>query len=129
MITKTGVFICPSCRGVVRSDGPVEDGVTCGECQHEFGKPGDPSDTKAIKVPGGMPKPKESRIVRNLTGKKSAPSRSGLVIERKPVPSKTLDSAIEEADVKDRDSDEEEGETEQAINLQLENLWQEAGGE
>jgi hypothetical protein len=108
MSTKTGVFICPSCRGVVRSDGPVEDGVTCGECQHEFGKPGDPSDTKAvkaIKVPGGMPKPKESRIVRNLTGKKSAPSRSGLVIERKAVPSKTLDSAIEEAEA--ADSDEE----------------------
>lgn len=107
MNTQTGVFICPSCRGLVRSDGPLEDGVTCGECLHEFGKPGSSAEAKPVKstqVPRGG-KSKENRIVRDLIGKKSSKDKSGLVIEKAAVPAKTLDEAIEEA--ASADSDEE----------------------
>ncbi len=72
MSGKKGVFICPSCQAVVKSDKPLHEGVTCGECLHEFGKSSSLSKSKT-QIPGGNWEKGAGGVIRDLTAKKSAP--------------------------------------------------------
>jgi len=72
MSGRKGVFICPSCQAVVKSDKPLHEGVICGECLHEFGKTSGSSKSKT-QIPGGNWERGNGGVIRNLTAKKSAP--------------------------------------------------------
>ena len=102
MSGKSGVFICPSCEAVVRSEKSLEEGIVCGECQHEFGKPetaaaGSQAGGKAIKVvPRGATKSKNSNVMRNLTAKKAPPVVSIGAVVTSAINAKSLQEAADE---------------------------------
>ena len=95
MSGKKGVFICPSCQAVVKSDKPLHEGVTCGECLHEFGKSSSLSKSKT-QIPGGNWEKGAGGVIRDLTAKKSAPILPVGVIESPKISVKTLDQARDE---------------------------------
>ena len=95
MSGKKGVFICPSCQAVVKSDKPLHEGVTCGECLHEFGKSSSSSKSKT-QIPGGNWEKGAGGVIRDLTAKKSAPILPVGVIESPKISAKTLDQARDE---------------------------------
>lgn len=109
MKIQTGLFICPSCQGVVRSDRSLEEGVSCEECGHQFDKPSefersehareDPYPQRASSAGSGS-------VVRDLTRKKLPTATTGLVVERTAIPAKTLDEAMLEAVSETEDSEE-----------------------
>ena len=92
MSGRKGVFICPSCQAVVKSDKPLHEGVTCGECLHEFGKTSGSSKSKT-QIPGGNWERGNGGVIRNLTAKKSAPILPVGVIDSPKIAVKTLDQA------------------------------------
>lgn len=96
MSGKAGVFICPSCQAVVKSDRPLHEGVVCGECQHEFGKAGD-SASGRTRVPAGNRERGSGGVIRDLTAKKSAPILPVGVIDGPKVAAKSLEQARSEA--------------------------------
>ncbi|MDA7875792.1 hypothetical protein N9A82_02420, partial [Akkermansiaceae bacterium] len=96
MSGRKGVFICPSCQAVVKSDKPLHEGVTCGECLHEFGKTSGSSKSKT-QIPGGNWERGNGGVIRNLTAKKSAPILPVGVIDSPKIAVKTLDQARDES--------------------------------
>ena len=92
MSGRKGVFICPSCQAVVKSDRPLHEGVTCGECLHEFGNTSGSSKSKT-QIPGGNWERGAGGVIRNLTAKKSAPVLPVGVIDSPKMAVKTLDQA------------------------------------
>ncbi len=111
MSKKAGVFICPSCQGVVQSDGPLEQGVVCDHCLHEFGTPDDLSAAKAAlvnKLPkgsvGGVEK-KKVLISRNVTAQRKVDEPKQVEAVRAKIPVKTLEESVEEAANGSRDEE------------------------
>jgi hypothetical protein len=96
MSGKKGVFICPSCQAVVKSDKPLHEGVICGECLHEFGNNSGSSEGKT-QIPGGNWERGAGGVTRNLTGKKSAPILPVGVIDSPKMAVKTLEQARNES--------------------------------
>mgnify|MGYP000380313741 CR=1 FL=1 len=92
MSGKAGVFICPSCQAVVKSDKSLSEGVVCGECQHEFGKSSSVAKEKT-QVPGGNRERGSGGVIRDLTAKKSAPILPVGVIDGPKVAAKSLEQA------------------------------------
>src|SRR6056300_989206 len=92
MSGKAGVFICPSCQAVVKSDKSLSEGVVCGECQHEFGKSSSVAKEKT-QVPGGNRERGSGGVIRDLTAKKSAPILPVGVIDGPKVAAKTMEQA------------------------------------
>ena len=70
MSGKSGVFICPQCQAVVHSDKSLNEGVVCGECNHEFGKL-QAGGKSGVQVPMGKKESSSGSVVRDLTAKKS----------------------------------------------------------
>lgn len=68
-MSQPGVFICPSCQAVVRSEQDTSDGLVCGECGFQFGEAGAP---KVQSLPQGSRFSESKGVVRNLTAKKAA---------------------------------------------------------
>lgn len=99
MSGKSGVFICPSCEAVVRSEKSLEDGVVCGECQHEFGKPfkskAKSRKTMAAKMPKGSAK-KGGSVIRDLTAKKALPVLAVGTLDAPLVRDEGVQKALEE---------------------------------
>ena len=77
MSQSTGVFICPSCQSLVQSNGPLKNGVICGECGHEFGKPVDSLVSSASKPVTGVPqrlaRQKNGVVSRDIMAKRALP--------------------------------------------------------
>ena len=92
---KIGVFICPACQAVVKSDRPLHEGIICGECQHEFGKNSASAKAKT-QIPGGNLGKGASGVIRDLTAKKSAPVLPVGVIDTPKMAVKTLEQARNE---------------------------------
>lgn len=92
MSGKKGVFICPSCQAVVKSDRPLHEGVTCGECLHVFGSNNGSPKAKS-QIPGGKKERGSSGVVRDLIGKKSAPILPVGVIDAPKMSVRTLEQA------------------------------------
>ena len=92
---KIGVFICPACQAVVKSDKPLHEGIICGECQHEFGKNSASAKAKT-QIPGGNLGKGASGVIRDLTAKKSAPVLPVGVIDTPKMAVKTLEQARNE---------------------------------
>ena len=91
---KTGVFICPSCQAVVRSEKPLSEGFICEECSHEFGKVSSSSKGKT-QIPGGSWEKGSGGVIRDLTAKKSAPILPVVVTNGPKITVKTLEQARE----------------------------------
>lgn len=79
-MSRSGVFICPSCQAVVRSEKTPEEGLICPECHQNFGnapREADPEPPQAAArlapAPriGRVPKGKSTSIVRDLTAKRA----------------------------------------------------------
>jgi len=93
---KLSVFICPSCGEVVKSDRPLEEGVICGECLHEFGKPEEVPESKTKKpgvlrkMPKGVGEAKKSSVMRDLTAKKAERIKPVGVIEEPVIEAKPV---------------------------------------
>jgi len=98
MTAKSGVFICPSCQAVVKSEKPLEEGVICGECLHEFGKPSSSNSGKINQMPRGRSGKGSGSVMRDLTAKKTISIRAVGVIEAPPVAAKSLEAAKTETD-------------------------------
>jgi hypothetical protein len=92
MSGRKGVFICPSCQAVVKSDRPLHEGVTCGECLHVFGSNNGSPKAKS-QIPGGKKERGSSGVVRDLIGKKSAPILPVGVIDAPKMSVRTLEQA------------------------------------
>ncbi|MBK73821.1 MAG: hypothetical protein CMO76_10325, partial [Verrucomicrobiales bacterium] len=92
---KIGIFICPACQAVVKSDRPLHEGIICGECQHEFGKNSASAKTKT-QIPGGNLGKGSSGVTRDLTAKKSASVLPVGVIDTPKMAVKTLEQARNE---------------------------------
>lgn len=77
-MNQPGVFICPSCQAVVRSEKKPGEALVCGQCQHEFGEVLESggavvSPAKLAPLPrSGDPNAgKSAAVVRNLTAKRA----------------------------------------------------------
>lgn len=79
----------------MKSDRPLHEGVTCGECLHEFGNTSGSSKSKT-QIPGGNRERGAGGVIRNLTAKKSAPVLPVGVIDSPKMAVKTLDQARDE---------------------------------
>lgn len=94
MSGKVGVFICPSCQAVVKTDKPLSEGVVCGECLHEFGKSS--SAREKTQVPGGSRDMRSGGVIRDLTAKRSAPILPVGVVDSPKVAARSLEHARKE---------------------------------
>lgn len=74
-MSQTGVFICPSCQSVVRSEKLPGEGLVCGECGHDFGEQriSKAAPTTAVagakaisQAPRGTPAPKSGAVARDV---------------------------------------------------------------
>ncbi len=121
MSKKLGVFICPSCQTMVQSDGPLEEGVTCGQCDHKFGLPtigaeATMSDGAAAasplvqvpRVPGRNPDSKKALIHRNVTSKRKGEAPEALELEKIQVVSPPVEEIVPEKSVESHRSRDEE---------------------
>ena len=99
MSGKPGVFICPSCEAVVRSEKSLKEGIVCGKCQHEFGASvkSATASAKPVQVPKGAIGNRKSSVMRNLTGKKAPPVLAVRTVESAAVKAKSIQEVAEEA--------------------------------
>jgi hypothetical protein len=99
MSGKPGVFICPSCEAVVRSEKSLEEGIVCGKCQHEFGASvkSATASAKPVQVPKGAIGNRKSSVMRNLTGKKAPPVLAVKSVESAAVNAKPIQEVADEA--------------------------------
>ena len=99
MSGKPGVFICPSCEAVVRSEKSLKEGIVCGKCQHEFGASvkSATASAKPVQVPKGAIGNRKSSVMRNLTGKKASPVLAVRTVESAAVKAKSIQEVAEEA--------------------------------
>ncbi len=105
MTGKTGVFICPSCQAVVKSEKSLEEGLICGECLHAFGKPDSSDPGKINQMPRGRSEKGSGSVMRDLTAKKTTPIRAMGVIDAPPVSAKSIEAA--KAETANANGDEE----------------------
>ena len=99
MSGKPGVFICPSCEAVVRSEKSLKEGIVCGKCQHEFGTSvkSATASAKPVQVPRGAIGNRKSSVMRNLTGKKELPVLAVRAVESAAVNVKPIQEVADEA--------------------------------
>jgi len=113
MSQSTGVFICPSCQSLVQSNGPLKNGVICGECGHEFGKAVSSlagSASVPVKgVPQGLPRQKGGVVSRDIMAKRaSPPAQKSWEPEDAAVPVRKGEVDLEDAVATGVQSDDEE---------------------
>lgn len=77
-MSQPGVFICPSCQAVVRSEKKPGEGLVCSQCQHEFvemlesdGGKAAPAKLAPLPRSGGSKPGNSAAVVRNLTAKRA----------------------------------------------------------
>lgn len=94
-MSQPGVFICPSCQAVVRSENSSTEGLVCGECQFEFGGSAGGDQRDKIKaLPGSSSSAEGVGVTRDLTAKKAPIVRVPKSSQAPPIVAKPYQEAV-----------------------------------
>lgn len=107
MAESTGVFICPECQAVVKGRLGEESGLSCPECDYQFG-PEKSQQDGGIPAGARMPTGRSSAnsgVIRNLTSKKAAPVKVAKIPEKAPMEAKPIEVARAEGANGSRDEE------------------------
>ena len=104
-MSQPGVFICPSCHTVVRSEKTPGESLVCGECQHEFGEvlgskqvAGEPAKLAPLPRSVGSKGGKSAGIVRNLTAKRGPVVKVAGAVASVPIAARSFEDVASEGE-------------------------------